>query len=159
MDEAGQRNFSKALAVAKQIFNSLTEYIQVTACHVSYIHILHRLPIDCDCTWAVSSALDQVLVKGWYNPYLDLAKWKLRCGSTHTDNIVDTLSVCVCVCVCECESFTFTLWVTSCISPLHSMCCRVRALGINRAWLTADYGMRSSVSYTCLPTCRWSYRR
>ena len=34
MDEAGQRNFSKALAVAKQIFNSLTEYIQVTACSV-----------------------------------------------------------------------------------------------------------------------------
>ncbi|XP_058255378.1 ryanodine receptor 3 isoform X3 [Hemibagrus wyckioides] len=28
MDEAGQRNFSKALNVAKQIFNSLTEYIQ-----------------------------------------------------------------------------------------------------------------------------------
>ncbi|XP_029114127.1 ryanodine receptor 3 isoform X3 [Scleropages formosus] len=28
MDEPGQRNFSKALAVAKQIFNSLTEYIQ-----------------------------------------------------------------------------------------------------------------------------------
>ncbi|CDR16455.1 unnamed protein product, partial [Oncorhynchus mykiss] len=29
IDEAGQVNFSKALAVAKQIFNSLTEYIQV----------------------------------------------------------------------------------------------------------------------------------
>lgn len=29
IDEAGQRNFSKALAVAKQVFNSLTEYIQV----------------------------------------------------------------------------------------------------------------------------------
>ncbi|XP_041952430.1 ryanodine receptor 3 isoform X1 [Alosa sapidissima] len=28
MDEAGQYNFSKALAVAKQVFNSLTEYIQ-----------------------------------------------------------------------------------------------------------------------------------
>ncbi|GCB81141.1 hypothetical protein scyTo_0023126, partial [Scyliorhinus torazame] len=28
MDGQGQRNFSKALAVAKQIFNSLTEYIQ-----------------------------------------------------------------------------------------------------------------------------------
>ncbi|XP_068608169.1 ryanodine receptor 3-like [Brachionichthys hirsutus] len=28
IDEAGQRNFSRALAVAKQIFNSLTEYIQ-----------------------------------------------------------------------------------------------------------------------------------
>uniref|UniRef100_F6XF06 Ryanodine receptor 3 n=1 Tax=Ornithorhynchus anatinus TaxID=9258 RepID=F6XF06_ORNAN len=28
IDEAGQSNFSKALAVAKQIFNSLTEYIQ-----------------------------------------------------------------------------------------------------------------------------------
>ncbi|XP_066532570.1 ryanodine receptor 3 [Hoplias malabaricus] len=28
MDEQGQHNFSKALAVAKQIFNSLTEYIQ-----------------------------------------------------------------------------------------------------------------------------------
>ncbi|XP_009293048.2 ryanodine receptor 3 isoform X1 [Danio rerio] len=28
MDEAGQHNFSKALSVAKQIFNSLTEYIQ-----------------------------------------------------------------------------------------------------------------------------------
>ncbi|KAL2099368.1 hypothetical protein ACEWY4_005848 [Coilia grayii] len=29
MDEAGQRNFSKALAVATQIFNSLTEYNQI----------------------------------------------------------------------------------------------------------------------------------
>uniref|UniRef100_A0A3B5LUF7 Uncharacterized protein n=1 Tax=Xiphophorus couchianus TaxID=32473 RepID=A0A3B5LUF7_9TELE len=28
IDEAGQRNFSKALSVAKQVFNSLTEYIQ-----------------------------------------------------------------------------------------------------------------------------------
>ncbi|XP_077395752.1 ryanodine receptor 3-like isoform X3 [Festucalex cinctus] len=28
IDEAGQRNFSRALAVAKQVFNSLTEYIQ-----------------------------------------------------------------------------------------------------------------------------------
>ncbi|XP_039641451.1 ryanodine receptor 3-like isoform X8 [Perca fluviatilis] len=28
IDEAGQRNFSQALAVAKQVFNSLTEYIQ-----------------------------------------------------------------------------------------------------------------------------------
>ncbi|KAL2082744.1 hypothetical protein ACEWY4_022562 [Coilia grayii] len=28
MDEAGQYNFSKALSVAKQVFNSLTEYIQ-----------------------------------------------------------------------------------------------------------------------------------
>uniref|UniRef100_A0A3Q3JZU9 Ryanodine receptor 3 n=1 Tax=Monopterus albus TaxID=43700 RepID=A0A3Q3JZU9_MONAL len=28
IDDAGQRNFSKALAVAKQVFNSLTEYIQ-----------------------------------------------------------------------------------------------------------------------------------
>ncbi|XP_053702100.1 ryanodine receptor 3-like isoform X3 [Synchiropus splendidus] len=28
IDEAGQRDFSKALAVAKQVFNSLTEYIQ-----------------------------------------------------------------------------------------------------------------------------------
>lgn len=30
IDEAGQRNFSKALSVAKQVFNSLTEYIQVS---------------------------------------------------------------------------------------------------------------------------------
>ena len=29
MDEAGQFNFAKALNVAKQVFNSLTEYIQV----------------------------------------------------------------------------------------------------------------------------------
>lgn len=29
IDETGKRNFSKALSVAKQIFNSLTEYIQV----------------------------------------------------------------------------------------------------------------------------------
>lgn len=33
MDEAGQRNFSRALAVAKQVFNSLTEYIQVSVMH------------------------------------------------------------------------------------------------------------------------------
>jgi len=29
IDEPGKRNFSKAMAVAKQVFNSLTEYIQV----------------------------------------------------------------------------------------------------------------------------------
>ncbi len=29
MDEPGKRNFSKAMTVAKQVFNSLTEYIQV----------------------------------------------------------------------------------------------------------------------------------
>lgn len=37
MDEAGQRNFSKALNVAKQIFNSLTEYIQVTFFFISFL--------------------------------------------------------------------------------------------------------------------------
>lgn len=30
IDEPGKKNFSKAMTVAKQIFNSLTEYIQVT---------------------------------------------------------------------------------------------------------------------------------
>ena len=30
IDEQGKRNFSKAMAVAKQVFNSLTEYIQVS---------------------------------------------------------------------------------------------------------------------------------
>lgn len=39
MDEAGQLNFSKALAVAKQIFNSLTEYIQVM--HILYTSTLY----------------------------------------------------------------------------------------------------------------------
>lgn len=29
IDEPGKRNFSKAMTVAKQVFNSLTEYIQV----------------------------------------------------------------------------------------------------------------------------------
>ena len=29
IDEPGKKNFSKAMIVAKQIFNSLTEYIQV----------------------------------------------------------------------------------------------------------------------------------
>lgn len=39
MDEAGQINFSKALAVAKQIFNSLTEYIQVM--HILFTSTLY----------------------------------------------------------------------------------------------------------------------
>lgn len=39
IDEAGQRNFSRALAVAKQVFNSLTEYIQVAP-----VSILKRNP-------------------------------------------------------------------------------------------------------------------
>lgn len=39
IDEAGQRNFSRALAVAKQVFNSLTEYIQVAP-----VPILERNP-------------------------------------------------------------------------------------------------------------------
>lgn len=29
IDDQGQRNFSKAINVAKQVFNTLTEYIQV----------------------------------------------------------------------------------------------------------------------------------
>lgn len=29
IDDPGKKNFSKAMTVAKQIFNSLTEYIQV----------------------------------------------------------------------------------------------------------------------------------
>lgn len=29
IEEQGKRNFSKAMSVAKQVFNSLTEYIQV----------------------------------------------------------------------------------------------------------------------------------
>ncbi len=29
IDDPGKRNFSKAMTVAKQVFNSLTEYIQV----------------------------------------------------------------------------------------------------------------------------------
>lgn len=31
IDERGQHNFSKAINVAKQVFNTLTEYIQVNA--------------------------------------------------------------------------------------------------------------------------------
>lgn len=31
IDERGQHNFSKAISVAKQVFNTLTEYIQVNA--------------------------------------------------------------------------------------------------------------------------------
>ena len=31
IDEQGQRNFSKAINVAKQVFNTLTEYIQVSS--------------------------------------------------------------------------------------------------------------------------------
>lgn len=40
IDEPGKKNFSKAMTVAKQIFNSLTEYIQVT---VEQIRPLYRL--------------------------------------------------------------------------------------------------------------------
>lgn len=39
IDEQGQRNFSKAINVAKQVFNTLTEYIQVrenTAVRIKY---------------------------------------------------------------------------------------------------------------------------
>ncbi len=31
IDERGQQNFFKAISVAKQVFNTITEYIQVTA--------------------------------------------------------------------------------------------------------------------------------
>ena len=35
IDEQGQRNFSKAINVAKQVFNTLTEYIQVCV-HIGF---------------------------------------------------------------------------------------------------------------------------
>lgn len=37
IDEQGQRNFSKAIQVAKQVFNTLTEYIQVSSKHFSCV--------------------------------------------------------------------------------------------------------------------------
>ena len=40
IDEPGKKNFSKAMIVAKQIFNSLTEYIQVPE-NVAYIGFIH----------------------------------------------------------------------------------------------------------------------
>lgn len=58
MDEAGQRNFSKALAVAKQIFNSLTEYIQVqyhnsfnNNISISHSYRRYELPL---CSWGMN---------------------------------------------------------------------------------------------------------
>lgn len=38
IDDPGKRNFSKAMTVAKQIFNSLTEYIQVRFEHIRDLH-------------------------------------------------------------------------------------------------------------------------
>lgn len=48
IDESGQRNFSKALAVTKQIFNSLTEYIQVsnTCSSILYIVRVHKWRVE-----------------------------------------------------------------------------------------------------------------
>lgn len=43
IDEPGKRNFSKAMTVAKQVFNSLTEYIQVIYQH-------HFSGLGC-CLW------------------------------------------------------------------------------------------------------------
>lgn len=40
IDEPGKKNFSKAMTVAKQIFNSLTEYIQVRCEPVGDLHLL-----------------------------------------------------------------------------------------------------------------------
>lgn len=54
MDEAGQHNFSKALAVAKQIFNSLTEYIQVHTC------VLH-------CCWTVPQTYMRFTILGLFS--------------------------------------------------------------------------------------------
>lgn len=44
IDEPGKKNFSKAMTVAKQIFNSLTEYIQVTS---EQSGLLLRLVVQC----------------------------------------------------------------------------------------------------------------
>lgn len=38
IDEPGKKNFSKAMTVAKQIFNSLTEYIQVQFEQTMHLH-------------------------------------------------------------------------------------------------------------------------
>jgi len=45
IDEPGKRNFSKAMAVAKQVFNSLTEYIQVQFILKKIIFIIFQFDI------------------------------------------------------------------------------------------------------------------
>ena len=46
IDEPGKRNFSKAMTVAKQVFNSLTEYIQVREL---FVWMMNRERVDSWC--------------------------------------------------------------------------------------------------------------
>ncbi len=54
IDEQGQRNFSKAINVAKQVFNTLTEYIQV--CHNTPVLQL----------WRTNNCSSQILLTSWW---------------------------------------------------------------------------------------------
>lgn len=41
IDVHGQHNFSKAIEVSKQVFNTLTEYIQVSRCSPALVFLYH----------------------------------------------------------------------------------------------------------------------
>lgn len=58
IDEQGQRNFSKAINVAKQVFNTLTEYIQVVITAEVILCRAHTSArIHCALPWVMSSKL------------------------------------------------------------------------------------------------------
>uniref|UniRef100_A0A8C0F5J6 Ryanodine receptor 3 n=1 Tax=Bubo bubo TaxID=30461 RepID=A0A8C0F5J6_BUBBB len=75
IDESGQRNFSKALAVTKQIFNSLTEYIQgpcignqQSLAHsrlwdavVGFLHVFANMQMKLSQVFSVDSAQIELL--------------------------------------------------------------------------------------------------
>lgn len=55
IDEPGKRNFSKAMTVAKQVFNSLTEYIQVRKFLYEWYITIHNMILKTPTGWRVES--------------------------------------------------------------------------------------------------------
>lgn len=109
IDEPGKKNFSKAMTVAKQIFNSLTEYIQVKfeqnrhlhrlvvyyVCNTQFLSIgpLHGQPavsspqqaVGCYC-WVPSCLCphdDEAGTGTHVIPLIIPSKWKIGISCTH----------------------------------------------------------------------------
>lgn len=109
IDEPGKKNFSKAMTVAKQIFNSLTEYIQVKfeqnrhlhrlvvyyVCNTQFLSIgpLHGQPavsspqqaVGCYC-WVPSCLCphdDEAGTGTHVIPLIIPSKWKIWISCTH----------------------------------------------------------------------------
>ncbi len=142
IDDPGKRNFSKAMTVAKQVFNSLTEYIQV-----HYIILFFwSMAFICNffITYILFCSLDSFYTTLWMFAELNGRVFSLEKMYFNFLNVISSKIIHLGY---GCHVFKL------------SSCLRVPAQETSSPWPTVVCGMLWWASCTCLPIWWWNWLR